>query len=97
MQELEGADCTGMKTPQTNSERLPAAAGSHPPAPERFTMGDNRRFHWRIYGCERGQRYEVYSIGLVQWAECTTPEHAAACADALEAMYENVSDETREE
>jgi hypothetical protein len=56
-------------------------------------MGDNRRFHWRVYGTARGQRYEVYSIGLEQWAECTTPEQAAAVADALESFYENAADQ----
>jgi hypothetical protein len=48
-------------------------------------MGDGRRFHWRILN----DRYEVYSIGLDQWAECHTPEHAATVADALEAFYAN--------
>lgn len=55
----------------------------HPPTPERFELGDKRRFHWRVFN----DRYEVYSIGLEQWAECATPRQAEAVADALEAFY----------
>ena len=52
-------------------------------------MGDKRRFHWRILN----DRYEVYSIGLDQWAECNTPEHAKTVADALESFYANIPGE----
>lgn len=74
-----------MNTKQEPSPALALATCSHLPAPERFEMGDKRRFHWRIYN----ERYEVYSIGLDQWAECNTPDHAKAVADALEAFYAN--------
>lgn len=50
-------------------------------------MGDGRRFHWRVYGTNNGQRYEVYSINLKQWADCATPEEANVICDALEAIY----------
>lgn len=53
-------------------------------APERFMLGDKRRFHWREYN----GRYEVYSIGLEQWAECDTPQQAETVANALEAFYD---------
>lgn len=68
------------KPPAPQSETQPKL---YPTAPERFELGDKRRFHWRILN----DRYEVYSIGLDQWAECATQEHAAAVADALEAFY----------
>jgi heterodisulfide reductase subunit A-like polyferredoxin len=55
--------------------------------PEPFTLGDGKRFHWRIYNPGTGQRYQVYSIGLEHWAECLTPEHAEAVATALELLY----------
>ncbi len=84
--EIETEELTLMNTPKTFTD------APYPPAPERFAMGDNRRFHWRIYGSENGQRYEVYSIGLEQWAECLTPDHAKAVADALEALYERNDD-----
>ena len=56
-------------------------------------MGDGRRFHWRVYGTNGGQRYEVYSIGLQQWADCATPEEANVICDALEAFYASTPNE----
>ena len=57
--------------------------------PEPFVIGDGKRFHWRVYGSEKGQRYEVYSIGMDQWAECADAERAEAIASALESFYAN--------
>jgi len=53
------------------------------PAPERFERGDKRRFHAREYN----GRWEVYSIGLDQWAECDSAEKAQTVANALELLY----------
>jgi hypothetical protein len=66
----------------------PVACSHYPPAPDRFEMGDNRRFHWREYN---GGRYEVYSIGMMQWAECLSEGRAKVVADALEMFYANVA------
>lgn len=56
--------------------------------PPRFKMGDNKRFHYRIYGSENGQRYEVYTVGLNQWAECLNEEAAKIICEALEKYYD---------
>ena len=55
------------------------------PAPDRFTRGDGRRFHFRAIGDE----YEVYSPGLEQWARCDSALHARMVSDALEQFYAN--------
>ena len=62
------------------------------PAPERFTMGDNRMFHSREGNINREglPTWEVYSIGLEQWATCRSAETARAVSDALEAFYSNI-------
>lgn len=65
-----------------------AAPCLHLPAPDRFERGDKRRFHWRVFN----GGYEVYSIGLDQWAVCNSPEHAATIADALETFYERLDE-----
>ena len=69
------------------------AMGNHPPAPDRFEMGDQRRFRTREYN----GRWEVYAIGLEQWAECNTATHAQTVADALEAFYANIRNLPRDE
>ena len=81
---------TTSTSPQPDSDMQSASAPStcwapSPilPAPERFEMGDRRRFHAREYN----GRYEVYSIGLDQWAECDSAEKAQTVADALELLY----------
>lgn len=75
-----------LKTASDAKTNPGAMTRSHyPAAPERFEMGDQRRFHWRILN----DRHEVYSIGLEQWAECSTAEKAKTVADALEAFYRN--------
>lgn len=84
---------TPTDTAGQTQEGLPAKDGSHPPCPERFEMGDKRRFHWRrcdqwINGVSQEQ-YEVYSIGLETWAICYLPTEAAAVADGLELLYAN--------
>ncbi len=56
----------------------------YPSIPDRFEMGDKRRFHIR----ELNGKYQVYSIGLEHWAECNTQKHAQAIADALEVFFE---------
>jgi hypothetical protein len=82
------------ETPKTTSDagaKLgPMSCSHYPPAPDRFEMGDKRMFHWREYN---GGKYEVYSIGLEQWAECLSADRAIAVADALELFYANVADE----
>ena len=82
-----------MKPETQQPDELGAAHGSHPPCPERFEMGDKRRFHWRrcdqwINGVSQEQ-YEVYSMGLVTWATCYLPTEAEAVADGLELLYAN--------
>ena len=61
------------------------------PAPDRFTRGDGRRFHFRAIGDE----YEVYSPGLEQWARCDSALHARMVSDALEQFYANAANHAR--
>jgi hypothetical protein len=77
------------KNPKTTSDdgtESDTVCSQYPPAPDRFDMGDKRMFHWREYN---SGRYEVYSIGLTQWAECLTADRAKTVADALEIFYAN--------
>jgi hypothetical protein len=66
----------------------------YPLKPDRFSMGDNRLFHSRpckaANDSRGGPTWEVYSLGLEQWAECKSPEHAKVVRDALEDFYSNV-------
>ncbi len=78
----------------TDDSAVDSESPSHPPAPERFTMGDNRMFHSREGNVNREglPTWEVYSIGLEQWATCRSAETARAVSDALEAFYSNSKD-----
>ena len=58
--------------------------------PERFSMGDNKRFHWRNIGTMSGQIFEVYSVGLELWAECLTLEKAKIVAESLEEYFDKI-------
>lgn len=55
---------------------------------KRFT-GSGLRYHWREYGAEAGTRWEVYTPGLNQVAECLSPENAKLVCDALNATEED--------
>lgn len=56
--------------------------------PPRFVMGDNKRFHTRVYGSERGQTFEVYGQGLDQWCDCLDENRAKVIAESLENYFD---------
>ena len=53
----------------------------------REPFADGKLFHARPYGSERGPMWEVYSMGLDQWAECHTEERAKMIAALLNSFY----------
>ena len=62
------------------------------PAPDRFTLGEGRMFHFD----QLGDEYEVYSPGLEQWARCDSAPRARTVADALEQFYANAAGQPRD-
>lgn len=62
-------------------------SGNPQPAPDRYQLGDNRRFHWRTLKGGSNPHHEVYSKNGV-WAMCFTAERAALVADALERSFD---------
>jgi hypothetical protein len=62
------------------------AMGTTIPVPDRHTLGDGKRFHYR----EANFRYEIYSPGLELWAECRDAQQAETVASALERYYDAI-------
>jgi hypothetical protein len=50
-------------------------------------MGDNRRFHCRVYN---GDKWQVYGLGLDHVCECDSDPIALMIAEALEAMADQL-------
>lgn len=71
---------------QNSLHRTGKCATANPP---KRAMGDKKRFHYRIYGSERGQKYEIYTMGLNQWAECDDEERAKTICEALEKYFDH--------